>query len=101
MTNWITFSLEMMKLGLESQAVMLQRLSRLHAGGPTAQREAAGMVTEKAMAAAIEIAAFNLALGSGKAPLDALQSTVKSYRRKVAANRRRLGRGPRKRRRSK
>jgi len=97
MNGWFTLSMQMMKLGMESQMIILQRLSRLQAGGPMAQREAARMVTEKITAAATEAFAAGLALASGKSPLSAAESTVKSYRRKVTANRRRLGRSSRKR----
>jgi hypothetical protein len=96
MNGWFTLSMQMMKLGMESQMIILQRLSRLQAGGPMAQREAARMVTEKTTAAATEAFAMSLALASGTSPLSALEKTVKSYRKKVAANRRRLGRSSRK-----
>ena len=48
------------------------------------------MVTEKITAAASEALSFGLALSIGHPPLSAMQSTVKSYRKKVAANRLRL-----------
>jgi hypothetical protein len=92
MDGWFSLWMQMMKLGMESQMIILHRLSRLQAGGPMAQREAARMVSEKTIAAAAETFAVSLALASGKSPLSALESTVKSYRKKVAANRRRLGR---------
>lgn len=92
MNGWLALSAQMMRLGMESQWIVLQRLSRLQAGGPVARKEAERMVTEKATAAASEAFALSLALASGKSPLSALQATVKSYRKKVAANRRRLGR---------
>src|SRR5688572_29445032 len=96
MDGWFSLWMQMMKLGMESQMIILHRLSRLQAGGPRAQREAARMVSEKTIAAAAETFAVSLALASGKSPLSALESTVKSYRKKVAANRRRLGRRSRK-----
>jgi hypothetical protein len=92
MNAWFTLSMQMMKLGMESQVIILQRLSRLQMGGPVAQREAVRMVTEKATTAAAETFAMSMALASGKSPQSALESTVRSYRKKVAANRRRLGR---------
>src|SRR5690349_19513399 len=99
MNGWFTLSMQMMKLGMESQTIILQRLLRMQADGPTAQREAVRMVTEKTQAAASEAFAMGLALASGKSPLSAMESTVRSYRRKVAANRRRLGRSSKKRKR--
>ena len=53
-------------------------------------------VTEKTQAAATEAFAMCLALASGKSPLSAMEPTVRSYRRKVAANRRRPGRSSKK-----
>jgi hypothetical protein len=92
MNSWFTLSMQMMKLGMESQMIILQRLSRLQMGGPVAQREAVRMVTEKATTAAAETFAMSMALASGESPQSALESTVRSYRKKVAANRRRLTR---------
>ncbi len=88
--GWLNLSIQMIKLGMESQVVILQRLSRLRAGGTVADREAQRMVTEKITAAASEALSFGLALSTGHPPLSAMQSTVKSYRKKVAANRLRL-----------
>ena len=92
MNGWFNRSMQMMKLGMESQTIILQRLLRLQAGGPMAQKEAARMLAEKTTAAVTEGFAMSLALASGKSPLSALELTVRSYRKKVAANRRRLGR---------
>lgn len=75
---------------MESQLVMLQRLSRLQAGGPLAYTEAARMITEKTTAAASEAFSLGLALSTGRHPVLAVQRTIKSYRKKVAANHRRL-----------
>jgi hypothetical protein len=93
MNSWLRLSVQMTKLAVESQWMILQRLSRLQVGGPGAQEEAAKMVTEKAAAAATETFALGSALASGTSLPAALGSTVKSYRGKVAANRRRLRRG--------
>jgi hypothetical protein len=95
--DWLTLSVQMMKLGIESQFVIMQRLFCLQAGGVLAHNEAQRMVSEKTIAAASEAFAMNLALSTGHRPLSAIHSTVKSYRKKVAANRRRLGRKARKR----
>jgi hypothetical protein len=92
MNGWFTLSMQMMRLGMESQMIILQRLSRIQMGGPMAQKEAVRMVTEKTTAAATEAFAMSIALASGKSPQSALESTVRSYRKKVAANRRRLTR---------
>src|SRR5688500_2907689 len=76
MDGWFSLWMQMMKLGMESQMIILHRLSRLQAGGPMAQREAARMVSEKTIAAAAETFAVSLALASGKSPLSALESTL-------------------------
>ena len=86
-----------MKLGMESQFVILQRLLRLQVGGAVAHQEAQRMVAEKAATAASEAFAMGMALAAGRSPLSATQATVKSYHKKVAANRRRLGQRTRKR----
>jgi hypothetical protein len=98
MDSWFRLCVQMMRLGIESQAVILQRLSRLQAGGALADRESTRMVTEKVTAAALETFSMGLALAAGHSPLSALDTSVKSYRKKVAANRRRLQRKPRSRR---
>jgi hypothetical protein len=99
MNGWFNLSMMLMMLSIESQMIILQRMSRLQMGGTIAQREAARMVTEKATAMAAEAFTMSLALASGKSPLSVLEATVISYRKKVAANRRRLSRNPMKRRR--
>lgn len=92
MNDWTRLSVQMTKLALDSQWVILQRLWRLQAGGSIAQKEAARMVTEKATAAASETFALGLSLAGGVSPPAALVKTVKSYRKKVGGNRHRLRR---------
>ena len=75
---------DMMMLALESQHAIWLRLARLAAGGVAAETEAALMVSEKIAAA--EAAAF-AAMGGASA-----EKIVRSYRRKVRANIRRLSR---------
>jgi hypothetical protein len=96
MDGWFKLSAQMIKLGFESQAVILQRLSRLRRGGALADKEYKRMVSEKMTAAAAEIFSTGLAAAAGQSPLSMLDASVKSYRKKVAANRRRLERKPRK-----
>jgi hypothetical protein len=90
--RWFSLSIAMMKLGLESQQVILLRLVRLSAGGAVAHREASRMAAEKMIALASEALAMGLAISAGRSHPTALQSTVKSYRKRVAGNRRRLRR---------
>ena len=69
-------------LAAESQQVMLLRYLKLAAGGSKASAEASRMVSEKVAAAA--------QAGMGVMMGDAPGRTLKRYRKKVRANRRRL-----------
>lgn len=82
--GWWTTSLDMAMLGLEAQGVIAQRMA-MFALGPAAQVEAQLMVTEKMLAAGE--AALMLAAGASNGKV------IRSYRRKVQANARRLSRG--------
>lgn len=76
---------EVAMLGVEAQMVIGQRMAMFMLGGPKARKEAQLMVTEKVKAAG-EAA---LTLATGGTP----RKVVRGYRRKVQANRRRLGKG--------
>ncbi|MDI3562445.1 hypothetical protein [Bradyrhizobium sp. Arg816] len=73
-----------MMLGLESNRVIGLRLAKLMRGGKAAQREAQRMVSEKVLAAAK--AGTSLMAGASG------DKIVAQYRRKVAANAKRLSR---------
>ena len=75
MWNW-------MMLGLESNRVIGLRIAKLMRGGKAAQREAQRMVSEKMLAAAK--AGTSLMAGASG------DKIVEQYRRKVAANAKRL-----------
>jgi hypothetical protein len=75
MWNW-------MMLGLESNRVIGLRTAKLMRGGKAAQREAQRMVSEKMLAAAK--AGTSLMAGAS------VDKIVEQYRRKVAANAKRL-----------
>jgi hypothetical protein len=77
MWNW-------MMLGLESNRVIGLRMAKLMRGGRAAQREAQRMVSEKMLAAAK--AGTSLMAGASA------DTIVEQYRRKVAANVKRLSR---------
>ncbi|WP_439369775.1 hypothetical protein ACRQ5Q_12325 [Bradyrhizobium sp. PMVTL-01] len=77
MWNW-------MLLGLETNRVIGLRITKLMRGGKAAQREAQRMVTEKMFAAAK--AGTSLMAGASA------DKIVAQYRRKVAANAKRLSR---------
>jgi len=93
MTNpWLTLGFNMWRLGLEAQAVMALRLTRLAAGGVLAEREAARMMSEKSLAAfqAGLTAATMAATGRGTPAIG--RAVVRGYRKRVRTNRRRLSR---------
>ncbi len=81
----MTLGFETTMLVVESQQVIALRLMRLAAGGPGAVHESQRMVVEKAVAA-VESGA-RLAVGQDPGVI------LRSYRRKVQANRRRLSAG--------
>ena len=83
--SWLTMGTELAMLGMESQMVIGQRMAMFMLCGPKAGAEAQRMVTEKVKAAGE--AATTIALGGTP------QEVVRDYRRKVRANRRRLGKG--------
>ncbi len=76
------FGFGLAQLAIDSQMVIAQRMTKLALGGPAAQREAVTMVAEKVATAQ----QAGLMLMGGKSA----QSVLSLYRRKVAANRRRL-----------
>jgi hypothetical protein len=78
--------------GWEASAVIAMRFMRLSAGGAVAQREAQRMVTEKVTATFEAQAAAAAAMMTGRGLGPATKSASDVYRRKVRANRRRLGR---------
>ena len=83
--------LNWMMLALESNRVIGLRLAKLMRGGKGAQREAKRMVREKIQAAAK--AGASLMAGASS------DEIVRQYRKRVAANAKRLGRQQRRRKR--
>ena len=88
--SWLRLSFDVWRAGLEAQQVVALRLAKLARGGASATGEANRMVSEK-MAAAVEAqqAAATALLTGNAAQIPA--RTVALYRRKMRANRRRLG----------
>ncbi len=82
---WWQLGIDTALLGLEAQAVIGLRLTKLAAGGAAAQAEAQRMVSEKILAAGE--AAMQIASGASTG------AVVAGYRRKVRANHQRLSRG--------
>ncbi|MDB5450594.1 MAG: hypothetical protein JWQ52_1722 [Phenylobacterium sp.] len=89
---WLRLGVDSLWLGVESQRVMMLRMMKLAAGGPAAAAEAQLMVAEKMRAAAEMQAQVVTSVMTGKGHL-APSRAVASYRRKVRANGRRLGKG--------
>lgn len=86
---WFAIGMDAMSLGLEAASVIALRSLVLAEGGAKAQAEAVRMVAEKAEAGAA--LAFQAATGAlGTHPATASARTLRHYRRKVRANRRRL-----------
>jgi hypothetical protein len=88
---WMRAGFDMWSLGMESSSVIALRLARISRGGDDGSKEAALMVSEKVQANA-EILVGLLTGQLGSTPLAGTRSVVSKYRRKVAANRRRLSR---------
>jgi hypothetical protein len=86
---WLSLGLQTAKLAMEAQQVVTLRMARLAAGGPNAYREATRMVTEKVAAFG---AAQSVILGgaSGNKNGQSSKRVLALYRRRVAANKRRL-----------
>ena len=83
--SMLTMGTELAMLGVEAQMVIGQRMAMFMLGGPKARKEAQLMVPEKVKAAG-EAA---VTLANGGSP----HKVVRTYRRKVQANHRRLGKG--------
>jgi hypothetical protein len=86
---WIGVGINAWVLGVEASTVMTLRTLKIAHGGGRAAAEADRMVKEK-VAAALELQHLALTGGLGFEPAAAAAKTVRHYRRKVRANRRRL-----------
>jgi hypothetical protein len=76
-------------LGVEASAVVALRALTVSRGGSAATREKGRMVAEK-VDAALALQAVALTGGLGMTPQQAASKSLRHYRRKVRANRRRL-----------
>lgn len=86
---WTRAGVDLWMLGAEAASVMSLRMIRLSAGGAIAGKEAELMLSEKVQAA-VELQTRFMTGAVGLSPLAATQGFVSHYRRKVAANSRRL-----------
>ena len=89
--EWLEIATATAALGMESAAVIALRTAGAAFGGAEAADEAWRMWSEKVVALA-ELQARLLTGSLGATPAGAARATLKHYRRKVAANRRRLRR---------
>ena len=89
-TAWLRIGVDAWSLGWQAAHVMGLRTARIAGGGPAAGLEAWLMLTEKWQAAA-ELQADLMARGPNSTPVSATRRALSHYKRKVAANDRRLG----------
>jgi hypothetical protein len=87
---WLRLGIDAWSLGAESSAVIGLRVMRMAAGGAAAETEARRMVSEK-LEAGMALQMLAVTGGLGVTPYGAAAKSVAHYRRKVRANRRRLG----------
>lgn len=86
---WTRAGFDLWMLGAEAASVMSLRMIRLAAGGSAGAKEAELMLAEKVQAAA-EFQTRFMTGAIGTTPLGVTQGFLKHYRKKVAANSRRL-----------
>lgn len=90
-SGWMLAAMDAWMLGLEASWVIGTRSSLLMTGGPKASREAQLMIAEK-MQAVVELQTKLMMGALTLTPLSVTNQTLRHYRGKVAANRRRLAR---------
>jgi hypothetical protein len=88
--GWAGAAIDAWALGMEASTVIGLRTVRMAAGGADAAEEARLMVSEK-MLAALELQTALVTGQLGDDPLTGTRKTLRHYRRKVKANRKRLG----------
>ena len=91
---WFDVAMEMTRLGIEAQTVIALRTARLMTGGAASEAECSRMVSEKMQAAADAGLSRMVGTLQGRSQAAIATQVTKAYRRQVAANRRRLMRGP-------
>lgn len=91
-SDWMSLAFDGWRLGAEASAVIAMRLAKIAAGDAAAMVEAQRMIAEK-VEAAVALQGKALAGRLGTTPTRRAKATIGHYRRAVAKNRRRLGRG--------
>jgi hypothetical protein len=89
---WLTLSLKAIQMGFEAQSVIALRVLRLAAGGARMEAEATRMITENAAAAAEAQAVAAVAAMKGHPQRVVAGKTLKVFKKRVRANKRRLSR---------
>lgn len=88
--GWATAGYDAWMLGLQSATVMGLRAAKIASGGDVDGSETRLMIAEK-MQSAFELQMAMMTGGLGTTPLSGSKAVLRHYKRKVAANRRRLG----------
>ena len=89
---WLTLSLKAIQMGFEAQSVIALRVLRLAASGARMEAEATRMITEKAAAPAEAQAVAAVAAMKGHPQHVVAGKTLKVFKKRVRANKRRLTR---------
>ncbi len=89
LNEWMSIALDSWYLGLEASTVIGLRTMKMMTLEPGFEAEAVRMVSEKASAGA-ELAIQLAFAGPALTPASAARKTVRHYRKKVGANRKRL-----------
>ena len=88
--GWATAGFDAWTLGIEAAAVMGLRTAKIAMGGDPDGSEARLMVAEK-LQSTFELQMAMVTGGLGATPLQGSRAVLRHYKRKVSANRRRLG----------
>lgn len=88
---WMRAGIDAWSLGVESSLVVGLRMAKFATGGDPLGHEARRMVSEK-VESAIELQTALVTGALGTTPLAQAGGVMRHYKRKVSANRRRLGR---------
>lgn len=88
--GWFGAGMDAWSLGMEASTVIGMRAARMARGGAGAEDEAQRMVSEK-MQSVFELQMAMMTGHLGTTPLAGTRKVIRHYRRKVKANRKRLG----------
>ena len=88
--GWANAGFDAWALGMEASTVIGLRMAKMATAGPGAAEEAQLMLSEK-IQSGFELQTALLTGSLGASPLAGTRKIIRHYRRKVRANRRRLG----------